>query len=193
MRRIFLSAGHSNVKGKDRGATSLDGKHIEGELTVKLRDLIFSYLKEHHGIRASVDPNDSILSQTINTFKHYTTPRCIVCDIHFNANKLPEPNGVETIIPTKYSKFELQLAHQISIAISAKTGFQLRDAVEGFKGVKPEERTGRGRLAWMSLVGENILIEVCFITNPKEMEIYFLQEKQIAKAIADVLADFSKK
>ena len=42
MRKIFISAGHSNKQGTDRGASG--NGFIEGELTVELRDLIVSEL-----------------------------------------------------------------------------------------------------------------------------------------------------
>lgn len=192
-RRIFLSAGHSSTPGRDRGASSVDGKYIEGVLAAELRSLIFKYLQEIHNIRASIDKDDTITAQTINLFKHYTNPRSILVDLHFNANDKPTAQGVEVVIPKIYSPFELKLAGDIANAIHQVTDFKLRNATEGIKGVIDETRTARQRLGWMSLVGENILIEVCFVSNPVEMSIYTEKKEQIAKAIACVLAQYTQK
>ena len=43
MRKIFISAGHSNKSGKDQGAQG--NGYIEGQLAVELRNLLVSELK----------------------------------------------------------------------------------------------------------------------------------------------------
>lgn len=189
-RKIFISAGHTNVAGMDRGASG-NGFH-EGDLTHELRDLIVKYLDELHRIKAEADGNNTVLDRTIAWLRHKTTPRCIVLDIHFNA-ATPAAEGVECFIPQRYTQFELGLAEALVNAVVKQTAFKKRGATAGKAGVKDETQSARKRLGWMSVVGENVLLEVCFVSNKQEMEVYQLQKKQIAREIAKTLAEWSKK
>ena len=189
-RSIFISAGHTNVAGMDRGASG--NGYFEGDLTHELRDLIVKYLKDFHSIKAEADANNTTLEKTLTWIKHLTTPRCIVFDIHFNA-ATAQAEGVECFIPQKYTQFELGLAEGLANAVVKQTAFKKRGSTAGKAGVKDETQSARKRLGWMSVVGENVLLEVCFITNKQEMEVYQLQKKQIAREIAKVLAEWSKK
>lgn len=189
MRKIFISAGHSNKPGRDRGASG--NGFIEGELTVELRDLIVKELKKL-GINPIVDKDDSILSQTINFFRNLTTKTCIVLDIHWNA-ATPKATGTETLIPLENTKFERELAAKLSEVVANRLKIPLRGRHGGFQGVKTEAQSHHGRLGWMRLTGENILMEICFITNKNDMEAYQREKLVLAKDIADVLFEFSKK
>lgn len=186
-RRLFLSAGHSTTAGRDRGAVSLDGKHIEGLIVAEFRTLVFDILMKHYKYRASVDSNDSILSQTINTFKSWITPRCIVLEFHLNAASNPRAAGIETFVPNSPSAFELSLARELSEAIASETRFPLRRGRLPQAGVKTESESARGSLGWFRMNGENILMELFFVTNPEEVAVWEKQKHQAAKRVADVL------
>jgi N-acetylmuramoyl-L-alanine amidase len=54
-------------------------------------------------------------------------------------------------------------------------------------GVKLEKESARGSLGWMRLTGENVLLEVCFISNKEEMENYQNKKHYLAKVIAYTL------
>jgi len=189
MRKIYISAGHSNVASSDRGAAS--GKFIEGELTVELRDLIVAELRLL-GIEPVTDPNKNALSETLRLFRNLTTSKCIVFDIHWNAAS-PAATGVETLIPAQFSNFELQLANAISEVTSTTLGLRKRGSTNNRLGVKTELASHHGSLGWMRLTGENVLLEVCFITNANDMKAYNMYKKNLAKEIARVLAEYSKK
>ncbi len=189
-RKIFISAGHTNVAGRDRGAQG--NGFFEGDLTHELRDFIIKYLDDFHRIKAQADGNNTTLEQTMTWIRHLTTPRCIVLDIHFNA-ATPQAEGVECFVPANYSQFELGLAGDLVNAVVKQTAFKRRGNTGGKAGVKDEGQSARRRLGWMTITGENVLLEVCFITNKQEMEVYQLQKKQIARDIAKVLADWAKK
>lgn len=182
MRTIFISAGHSNVVGKDRGA--FGNGYIEGVLTVELRDLIVKELKSLGG-KVVVDSNDSILAQTMALFKNKTTKDCILLDIHWNA-ATPQATGTEVIIPTTPTNFEKELALKLSDIIS-KT-LKIRN-----RGILTEDRTPRKSLGWMRLIGENILIETCFISNKKDMDNYQQNKIILSKLIAKNLFEFANK
>jgi LysM repeat protein len=187
MRKIFISAGHSNKQGTDRGASG--NGFIEGELTVELRDLIVSELKKM-GVNPIVDSNNSVLSQSVNFFKNLTTNSCIVMDIHWNAGP-PTATGTETLIPTENTKFERDLAGRISKIVSDRLGIRTRGTHMGNSGVKTEADSHHGRLGWMRLTGENILPEICFVSSKSDMDSYQKNKFLLAKDIADVLIEFA--
>jgi N-acetylmuramoyl-L-alanine amidase len=183
-RAIFISAGHSNNPNRDRGASG--NGFVEGELTVELRELICEEL-DLLGLKYTLDDNDSVLRDTINFFKKLTTPNCILLDIHFNAFHLPTATGTETLVPKDYSDFERKLAESLSEAVHSI----LKIPKRGRQGVKTELESHHGNLGWMRLVGENVLMEICFITNPNDMKAYQEKKQELAKEIACVLFDYA--
>lgn len=176
MRNIYISAGHSNVLSRDRGATG--NGFIEGELAVEQRDLIKKELVKL-GITPIVDGNNTILSQSINFFKNLTSNDSIVLDLHYNA-ATPQATGVEVLIPSENTQFEKELAKEIADKISDMLGIKNR-------GVKTEAQPHHGRLGWMRLTGENILVETCFISNKNDMQSYQENKGVLAKEIALIL------
>lgn len=183
MRKIFISSGHTNTPGRDRGASG--NGYIEGELTEEFRELL-TFELNLLGVKAVSDGNNTILSESIKFFKNLTSTNSIVLDIHFNAAS-PQATGTETLIPSNYSPFEKKLAERISSTVSNTLGITMR----GRKGVKTEADSHHGRLGWMRLTGENILMEICFITNKKDMESYQANKYILAKKIAKVLFDYA--
>ena len=182
MRKIFISAGHSSRLGRDRGATG--NGFVEGILTVEFRDLLVKELKKL-GVSPIIDSNDSILSQTIVFFKNLTSDNSILFDIHWNA-ATPQATGTETFVPNKPTQFEKDLAKEITDTTSKVLNIKNR-------GVKTESQSARKSLGWMRLKGENILIEVCFISNPSDMQSYQKNKEDLAKKIAEILFKHSKK
>jgi N-acetylmuramoyl-L-alanine amidase len=187
MRKIFISAGHSNKSSRDRGASG--NGFIEGELTVELRNLIVSELNKL-GVNPIIDKDDTVLSETINFFKNLTTSNCIVLDLHWNA-ATPTATGTETLIPSNPSQFEIDLAEALSKAVNETLGIRLRGNHKGKLGVKTEAESHHGRLGWMRLTGENVLMEICFITNISDMNLYQKNKNDLAKKIAEVLFTFA--
>jgi N-acetylmuramoyl-L-alanine amidase len=180
MRRLFISAGHS-VTGPDKGVppTLFSKGFSEGELT----DQFVRYLKnelEKMQVPVYTDKNSNALSDTLlhikNIFK--PQPKDILIDVHFNAfNKVA--NGTEVIVPKNPSVKESQIAQNICKLLS-EYGFKNR-------GVKDETRTARKSLGWMRPQGENILIEVCFMDNQKDMDIYWSKLPEIIYTLAILL------
>jgi LysM repeat protein len=178
MRKIFISSGHSNKKGADRGAVG--NGYIEGELAVEFRDLLVKELK-YLGVSPIVDSNDSILSKSIAFFKNKTSSDSIVLEIHWNASSA-QATGVEVLVPSPPSEFEKNKAKEISSLIARV--LNVRD-----RGVKTEADSHHGRLGWMRLTGENLLIEMCFITNKSDMESYQANKNKLAKEMASMLVE----
>lgn len=183
MRKIFVSAGHTNTPGRDRGASG--NGFIEGALNEEFRELLLFELKLL-GVKGISDGKNTILSESIRFFKNKTSTNSIVLDIHFNA-ATPKATGTETLIPKISSKFERELAEKLSATIGNTLGIQLR----GRRGVKTEADSHHGRLGWMRLKGENILLEICFITNKKDIKSYQTNKYLLAKKIAKILFDYA--
>lgn len=179
MRKIIISAGHG---GTDPGASG--NGFIERDLAIELRNLIISELKAL-GISAMSDDDKNALKQTLLWLRGKFTTGDILLDIHWNAASNPEANGSEVIIPQIASTFEKDLAAAI---LKCFTSFGYRD-----RGVKPETETARKSLGWMRPNAENILIEVCFISNVTDMKLYQANKNGIARRLAATLAHFRSK
>lgn len=82
-RKIFISAGHSNVSGRDRGALGVNGT-IEGELTVALRKKVVSELNRL-GANPITDIDRNVTRETVTFMIRNLVSRDIAIDIHFNA------------------------------------------------------------------------------------------------------------
>lgn len=186
-RRVFGSAGHSTTPGRDRGATSLDGRHIEGNVTAEFRSLVFDSLMRRHGYRMSIDSNDSVLSQTIALFRQWATPDCILIEWHCNAAPNARAQGVEVFIPDNYTPIELGIATDMAAALHGATGFPYRNGKLNINGVKTESESARGSLGWMRLAGHNVLPELFFITNPQEVATWNRAKFEAADKVADVI------
>jgi N-acetylmuramoyl-L-alanine amidase len=180
MRNIFLSAGHSDKVGRDRGASG--NGYVEGVLTVEFRDLLEKELKVL-GVKVFKDSNDTILAQTIAFFKNLTISNSIVVDTHWNAGT-PQATGTEVLVSTISTIFERSLAKEVVEEIAETLGVKNR-------GVKTEAQSQHKRLGFLHITGENILIEMCFISNANDMKKYQLSKNVLAKNLAKILFNYS--
>lgn len=179
MRRIYLSAGHSNIVGKDRGAVC--GNFVEGVLAVEFRTLLNEELIKL-GVTPILDDNKNILIESLRFFKRIVGSRDIAIDIHFNSG-VTEANGTEVLIPTEATNFEKFEADVISKTIAINLDIKNR-------GVKDERSGHHSRLGWLHLNCENLLIEMCFITNENDMKAYTENKVKLAGALARYLEIF---
>lgn len=194
-RTVFLSSGHSDAK-RPNGAYiepgAVNGKWIEGELTVMYVNKLATKLKQLGVTVVTDDPSNS-LKHTLAFFKNKTNPNSIVIDIHWNSSLNPKSTGTETLIPANPTAFEVLLAKDISDDTSQCLNIPLRGNYQGHKGVKTELESHHGRLGWMTLTGENILIEMCFISNPDDMNSYFQNEDKLVEAHTQTIFKYTLK
>jgi N-acetylmuramoyl-L-alanine amidase len=186
-RDIYISAGHTNVAGRDRGAAA--NGHIEGVLAADLRRDIVSGLRSR-GVTVHADSDDSILAETLRWARNLTTNRCIVIDLHWNSAS-PTATGTETLVPSDASFFEIMLAQSFSQTVSDTLGLRLRGGFGGMNGVRSELESHHGRLGFMRLTGENILPEICFISNPNDMGRFNSNRSELVNNIVTMLDNFS--
>lgn len=178
MRKLIISAGHG---GKDPGASG--NGFVERDLAIELRNLIIAELKEL-GINALVDHDRNALRETLSWLRGKFGSKDILLDIHWNAAANPEAKGSEVIVPDTSSFYEKSLAKAL---LKVLTDLGFRD-----RGVKPEALTARKTLAWMRPGAENVLLEVCFISNALDMKLYQANKHTIAKRMAAVLHHYIK-
>ena len=183
-RKVFISAGHSNIPGKDMGAEGLEGLK-EGNLTVELRNLVVKELGLL-GQQTITDPNYFVTKDTVALINVILKSRDIAIDIHFNAFAVESAKGCEVLIPFNSTQVEKNLAKLLVDNISAALATKNR-------GVKTEADSARKQLMFMTPNCENILIEVCFITNKADVLMYATKKDIVAKVIAKCVYDFLTK
>lgn len=174
---IFLLAGHTASKNSpnyDPGAIA--NGVSEADLAKELRDLTFPKLNPS---KVRVDDDRDSLKQVIQ--KIQSTDKDIICDIHFNA-ATPQATGVEVIVPFRATQIELDLASKIANSFANIMSIKNR-------GVKDETKTARGRLGIMQPKGINVLIEVCFITNTKDLKAYQDNKVKLAESLTQILSE----
>lgn len=178
---IYLIAGHHN---EDPGAVSKHtvGTIKEADLTKELRDLIYQYLVDIESINDIKRDNDStVLSKLISDLDKVITTEDLLVDIHFNAFN-GKATGTEVIIPKLSSSIEKDLASLIAEHTSDILSISNR-------GVKGEDKTARGKIGILKGKGHRILLEVCFMDNPKDFTSYMINKYILAAKIAELIHD----
>lgn len=177
MGRLYLIAGHG---GKDPGAIAVDGKTTEADLAAELVSLICDNLKGYEVFVDVSDRNQSF-GQDLSFVRQNATPDDTVIEVHFNAFHLESANGTEAYYTKSDSTAPIKLGVNLLAAIIKSTGFRNR-------GIKPESNSQHARLAILhTQAKDELLLEVCFITNKSDFETYQSNKKQIAKDIASCL------
>lgn len=172
---IFLTAGHYK---RDAGAIYNGRK--EADETIRLRNAIATLLSER-GVNVWKDNDDWNLSRTINEISRFSKPEDLVCDLHFNAGG-PSATGCEVYIPDNANAGEMDIAKALVNTIASVLSIRNR-------GVKTERDSRHVRLGMMRPPGRNVLIEVCFISNLKDMQQYDAFFDRLVGEITRVLSD----
>jgi N-acetylmuramoyl-L-alanine amidase len=190
MKEIILIAGHGGIDKGAPGITYKGKKLYEADLTKLVRDNIYRcikmYLPDYPKLKVRVLKDDDSLSLqgVINWLNLGLVPTedRLIFDIHFNAFN-GKATGTETFIPQNPCMDEKQLS-----AIIQQTSV---DALKIFnRRVKTEDKSARKRLAIMRPKGINILWEVCFIDNEKDIEAFFNNFSELCMKIAKNILDF---
>ena len=171
-RKIIISAGHG---GNDPGAVA--NGYTERDLAIEFRELLVKELLLL-GVKPLIDDNKNALKQTLAWLTGKYSSKDILLDIHWNAAS-SKARGTEVIVPDNASIFENNFAKNI-LNVFVSNGFVNR-------GVKPESQTARKRLGWMRPPAENILIEMGFITNLLDINLYQNLKYKLAKESAFVI------
>lgn len=170
---VLVSAGHTNIKGKDRGAAA--GGYIEGELAVTLRDAVADKLRRK-GLTVTEDGSDGE-NEPLTRALELARKADIAVEFHWNAAASIAATGIEVLSKPKHKAFAQKLAG----AIHEATGLKLR----GESGWKADNSGQHHRLAFCEADG--LIVEVCFITNKNDMNAYHGNYGKVVEKLADVL------
>jgi N-acetylmuramoyl-L-alanine amidase len=179
MRKIYIIAGHYNSDPGASGTHENIGRIFEAHLTKELRDMIASYFTMHNNNTIIKDDDSHTLTKVLNTINATIEKDDILIDIHFDAFN-GKASGTSCFIPTVSSKIEKTIGANIAKGVSEILGVPNR-------GVRTEKQSARGRIGILHGTGNRILIEVCFIDNPSDIDSYLKNKHLVAQKIAELL------
>lgn len=177
-RRIIITAGHN---GPGTGAASqwLD----EGTETIVLRDLITGFLRSK-GYEVFNDPNELPLRGVIAWIRKQFTGADFLLEIHFNSSKfINEATGTECFVSRNATKLAAQMGMMFCDAITGTTGGGISN-----RGVKDDRMSQHNRLAILEdTPAIAVLLEVCFLNNKNDVQLYRFYKNEIANKIASII------
>lgn len=168
--KITLAAGHG---GSDPGAVR--GALVERDLMTQLRDITTVKLRsEGHTVRT-----DGERGVNLPLIKALTLilGSDIAVELHLNAFEDPRARGVEVVARPHEKAWAQRIARGISEVLDTP--------LRGAGGWIDQSATARGKLAWVR--GGGLLVEVCFISNPRDMEAYLAKYWLVASALAETI------
>lgn len=193
--KFILIAGHSNNERGDRGAFSPQFG-AEGFHTVLIRDLVAKELSTM-GYEVATDAamdNESRLWVVERYCREIAKVNDVLIDIHLNAFSNPSARGVESYVPLSPSALEVEIAEKLSATVANALGTVTRMGWKmNKKGVKYENESQHPRLWISSIPCHTVLLETCFLTNPKEMQVLTTERERVCKSIAETLSQYGTK
>lgn len=173
--KVLISAGHSNT---DPGAVgTYQGKQItEAEVVTDFRNLVAYYLREA-GIEFETDGTGSTNLPLREAIK-LAQGKDLALEFHCNAFTNPNATGVETLGSDKTKAVGLAICEAIADVLNINN-----------RGAKGEGSGQHSRLGFVQAGG--LIVELFFISNPKDVEKYMAKKWLVAKAVAKVIEDFT--
>jgi len=181
MKKIAISSGHGlHVRGANGFIDEVDeARRVVGRVC----DLI-----NMTGVNESRHFHDDVSRTSGDNLRaivnwHNSQDRDIDVSVHFNAVEQPSANGVETICRDSSNQ---DFAHRMSQAIANAGGFNVRAPQGG--------ATLRGVQFRTNLFVVNglqskpmLMLEICFVTNQRDADLYNENFEAICQAIANTL------
>jgi N-acetylmuramoyl-L-alanine amidase len=165
---LFISAGHSS---SDPGAK---GNGLsEADVVLEFRGLLAKELTER-GIAFTQDgtkDQNLSLTEAIKMAKG----KDIALEFHCNAFHKPSATGVETLSRIHH----YDLGNRLNAIVSSTLGIPNR-------GAKGEASGQHSRLGFISKA-DGIIVELFFISNPKNVKSYQEKKQELASKVADLL------
>lgn len=177
--RIFLNAGHNL---DDVGAVGHGFN--ENEMNVKLRDRVFSMIKEGSDEIIQI-PDELNLRESIDWVNERAEKEDMAISIHFNSNQSPYIHGTEAYYSNDR---EREMAIVFAQEVSRSLGFRNR-------GARHDSWTWVGSLGWLrKLKCDSVLVEVCYLTNESDMIEYSIEKaaRGFVQAISEAKAQLWK-
>jgi N-acetylmuramoyl-L-alanine amidase len=172
---VLVSAGHSNA-----APGAISGALREADFTLLIRNRIHHFLQLKNFPHIT-DGHDGVNFSLVDAIKAAKGANGTKVEIHLNSGP-PTAKGIEAL-SLKTHKIAAQ---ELAMTADRILGFGLR----GEKGWKDQSSGAHSRLGFC-LVG-GIILEVCFITNAREMEVLTAKIDDLAEALADTLIKLNK-
>ena len=170
---VTITAGHG---GGDPGA--VNGNITEAYIATDMRNMLKLYL-ERAGLKVRTD-GDGNDNQSLRQALRLIPGSDLAIEIHCNAASSSQAGGVEALAQTK----DKAICQKLCSAISDVMSIPVRGAAGGWK----DQSSGQhSRLAYVS--GGGIILELFFISNPKELAIYQNKKWLVARELAEVIAE----
>lgn len=176
---IFISAGHnsqSKTIKQDPGAINKQGVK-EGDLTNEFRDLVSAELTKL-GVKHIKDSDEESLAMYLNRIK--TGSGSVVIEYHFDSAATETATGCTGLIEEEADRLDKAFAAELTTSIATTLGIKNR-------GVIRESESHRGRLGLMREEGIICLVELCFLSNPNDLNKYHHGKTILAKKHAEIL------
>lgn len=182
---IYISAGHHK---KDPGA--IGNGLREADLTMKVRDRVIEILMGINGGEIAVDnkPWRIIKDDDNETLAEYLQrikpgSGSVVVEFHFDAAANPDATGTSTFYADDASLDSRNFAKDMAEAGARIMGIRNR-------GAQNEKDSHRGRLGLVHEPGINCLVEVCFITNPYDIQKFNENFDKLCKEYANIIIHY---
>lgn len=179
MKKVFVSAGHSNIDPGAIGRTTAGGQIQEAKFVMAVRDAVSELLalrKIPHDTDGGRGDNRPLREAVTEArAKGVDGPR-----VEFHLNSLEGERGkAATGIEVLARPEHKALAQSLAAAVQRATGLPLR----GDKGWKPENSGQHHRLAFISNAG-GMICELGFVSNPKECDVLVDRFDALVKELA---------
>ncbi|WAL60069.1 hormogonium tapered terminus morphoprotein TftA [Thermocoleostomius sinensis] len=184
MGRIFISAGHFSG---DPGATTAIGTS-EAQEMIKTRDLIIAELKSR-GLVQDQDffsvPDTIDLTPTINWINACAVAGDVALEIHGNAFD-KRARGTECFFIHGNAARERDARLMLNALLN-----QVPSLID--RGDKPDTQSAPGSLAFCRRIAvPSLLLELCFVDEPQDMNLLVRDRAKFAKGIANGLIAWSE-
>lgn len=173
---VFLSAGH-NPKGIKVDSGAVGNGYREADLAVEFRDMVIYQLQKRN-VKVIQDKDDERLGDYLKRIQ--TGSGSVVLEFHFDAAASVSATGTTTLIGNDADRLDKAFAKELVDATSNILRIKNR-------GVLSEADSHRGSLGLMREQGIVALLELCFISNPDDLEKYFSLKKELSIKIADIV------
>ena len=171
-----VTAGHSLY---DSGAVAKTGEK-EADLMVALRDIVAHKLRAAgHTVRTDGGWRHNL--PLLNAIALVPGAK-VAIELHTNAHENPAATGVEVVALPSQAPMARRIARRIAHALGMR--------VRGDGGWIDQSKTALRRLGFVSAGG--LVVEVFFLSNPKDLETYRARVWLVAEAIAIALTETTK-
>lgn len=170
---IYLSAGHSL---NDTGAAGINGR-TENRETIKLRNAVL-YCLRSKGIPVQTDSDNESLAAYLARI--CPAPGDKVLELHFDQFD-GKASGTTAYVGNNAGSRCSDFAQGLVDVVSKTLGIPSR-------GVKPELESGRHYLALLHASPLAVILEVCFIDNPADMQACDRCFERLAVNLAEVVS-----